>query len=55
MSLGDKIKKIYSDLTNDDFDPFTGAILLQDDGNGPYIKEWNHPSFSKPTDEQLTD
>ena len=55
MSLDSKIKKIYSDITDDDFDPFTGTILLQDDGNGAYIKEWNHPSLSKPTDEQLED
>ena len=55
MSLAAKIKKIYSDITEDDFDPFTGTILLQDDGNGAYIKKWEHPSLSKPTDEQLAD
>ena len=55
MSLAAKIKKIYSDITDDDFDPFTGTILLQNDGNGAYIKEWKHSSLSKPTDEQLAD
>ena len=23
------------------------------DGKGDYIKEWNHPTLPKPTDEQL--
>lgn len=56
MSLFAKIKKIYPDLTNDDFST-EGTILLQNDsdGKGDYIKEWNHPSLSKPTDEQLAD
>ena len=54
MSLFAKIKKIYPDLTNDDFSP-EGTILLQNDndGKGDYIREWKHPSLSKPTDEQL--
>lgn len=30
-------------------------ITLQhdSDGKGDYIKEWNHPTLSKPTEEQL--
>jgi hypothetical protein len=24
------------------------------DGKGDYIKEWNHPTFKKPTDEELS-
>jgi len=28
-------------------------ILLQDDGQGPYIKEWNLPNVSQPTQEDL--
>jgi hypothetical protein len=31
---------------------FTSDVLLQDDGNGAYIKEWNL-SIAKPTLEQL--
>jgi XkdW protein. len=56
MSLFAKIKKIYPDLTDNDFSP-EGTILLQNDndGKGDYIKEWKHPSLSKPTDEQLAD
>ena len=55
LSLNQKIKKLYPILTNDDFDPETGTILLQNDsdGKGDYIKSWNHPSLSKPTQSQL--
>ena len=55
LSLNQKIKKLYSSLTNDDFDPETGTILLQNDsdGKGDYIKSGNHPSLSKPTQSQL--
>lgn len=58
MSLVDKIKKIYPSLTSEDFDVTAkGTILIQNDsdGKGDYIKEWNHPSLSKPTDKQLAD
>ena len=32
---------------------FTTDVLLQDDGQGAYIKEWNISSVDKPTDSQL--
>ena len=51
-----KIKTLYSDLTDKDFDQMNGGtILLQNDtdGKGDYIKSWNHPSLSKPTQSQL--
>ena len=32
---------------------FTSDVLLQDDGQGAYIKEWNISGVSKPTDSQL--
>ena len=32
---------------------FTKDVLLQDDGQGAYIKEWNISGVSKPTDSQL--
>ena len=54
--LGEKIKKIYSDLTDDDMNPMQGGtITLQNnsDGKGDFIAEWNHPSLSKPTQSQL--
>jgi hypothetical protein len=55
MELIDKIKSIYQELTLEDFSPFGGTIILQDDsdGKGPYIKEWNHPTLPRPTDEEL--
>ena len=51
----EKIKSIYPELTDADFAPITGTIALQNDsdGKGNYIKEWNHPTLAKPTDEQL--
>jgi len=55
MTLYDKIIKIYPTLTQADFMPITGTILLQNDsdGKGDYIKEWNHPTLARPTEEQL--
>jgi len=53
--LIDKIKEIYPQLTDIDFDNWQGTIMLQNDsdGRGYYIKAWNHPTLSKPTDEEL--
>jgi hypothetical protein len=53
MTLYKKIVTIYPELLNFDF--ASGIITLQNDsnGHGDYIKEWNHPTFSRPTDEQL--
>jgi hypothetical protein len=51
-----KVKTIYPSLTNDDFSPsITATIYLQNDsdGKGDYIKEWNHPTLARPTDEEL--
>jgi hypothetical protein len=55
MTLYEKIKTLYTDLTNADFAPTTGTIMLQNDsdGKGDYIKEWNHPTLARPTDEEL--
>ena len=53
--LYEKIKQLYPSLTNDDFSPSRGTILLQDDsdGKGAYIAKWEHPTLAKPTDEEL--
>ena len=55
MSLYEKITAIYPQLTVEDFYPVTGTIILQDDsdGKGLGIKEWRHPTLTKPTEEQL--
>ena len=55
MNLIQKIKQIHPLLTDADFMPITGTIMLQNDsdGKGDYIKSWNHPTLTKPTEEQL--
>ena len=52
MNLYEKIKAIYPELTDNDF---MTVITLQNDsdGKGDYIKEWNHPTLARPTEEQL--
>ena len=54
MTLYEKITTLYTELTDADFAP-EGTIMLQNDSdsNGDYIKEWNHPTLAKPTQEQL--
>ena len=51
MSLYDKIKQMYPELTNNDF---MTVITLQNDsdGRGDYIAKWEH-TLPRPTDEQL--
>ena len=53
--LYEKIKQLYSSLTDVDFSPSTGTILLQNnsDGKGDYIAKWEHPTLPRPTDEEL--
>jgi len=52
MTLVQKIISIYSSLTSDDF--FETIIVQNDsDGNGDYIKSWNHPTLTRPTQAQL--
>jgi len=51
--LFEKIKTIYPSLTDADFNPIRGTILLQNDGEGDYIAKWEHPDFPKPTEDQL--
>jgi hypothetical protein len=51
----EKIKSLYPSLTDADFDPSKGTILLQNDsdGKGDYIAKWEHPTLPRPTDEEL--
>ena len=51
--LYQKIKTIYPDLSDADFDKYS---TLQNDsyGKGDYIAKWEHPTLPRPTDEQLT-
>ena len=50
----EKIISIYPKLKPEDFGP-RGTILLQNDsdGKGDYIAKWEHPTLTRPTDEEL--
>ena len=52
MTLPEKIKALYPELTDTDF---MTVITLQNDsdGRGDYIAKWEHPTLPRPTDEQL--
>lgn len=43
---------LYPSLQDKDFDQY---VILQDDsdGQGAYIAKWEHPTLSRPTDEEL--
>ena len=49
--LSTKVKE-YAKANGVENVDFSQDVLLQDDGQGPYIKEWNL-AIAKPTDEQL--
>ncbi len=52
MNLYEKVMAIYPALTERDF--MTTITLQNDsDGKGDYIAAWEHPTFAKPTAEQL--
>ena len=53
MTLYEKIKTIYTELTESDFRPIGGTIRLEDAGEGSYIAKWEHPTLARPTKEQL--
>jgi hypothetical protein len=55
MTLYEKIISLYPELTINDFMGFTATIQLQNDsdGKGDYIAKWEHPTLTKPTEEQL--
>ena len=52
MNLYERIMALYPELTTQDF---MTTIRLQNDsdGKGDYIAAWEHPTFAKPTAEQL--
>jgi len=50
--LSTKIKKYLAANNVNEVD-FLTDVLLQDDGSGVYIKEWNVSGVTKPTDTQL--
>ena len=54
MTLYEKIITLYSELEAQNFGPH-GTIRLQNDsdGQGDYIAKWEHPTYTRPTQEQL--
>ena len=52
MTLYEKVKALYPELQDMDF---MTVITLQDDsdGRGAYIAKWDHPTFPRPTEEEL--
>jgi hypothetical protein len=52
MTLYEKIKDLYPSLEDKDF---MTTIRLQNDsdGKGDYIAKWEHPTYARPTAEQL--
>ena len=54
MTLFEKIKNIYPEFSENDLSPIGGVILQNDsDGKGDYIAKWEHPTYPRPTNEQL--
>lgn len=52
IDLVDRITSIYPELKDSDF--FDTIIVMDNsDGNGQYIAQWNHPTLSQPTQEEL--
>ena len=51
MDLFTQITTVYPELTDADFTPMSGSILLRDDGDGvQYIAKWE---YSKPIPDGL--
>ena len=52
MTLYGKILQLRPNLQDADF---VNTIVLQNDsdGNGDYIAQWNHPTETQPTQEEL--
>ena len=44
MTLAEKLIEAMPELTLDDFHPYKGTIVLQDDsdGQGAYIRQWDY-------------
>jgi hypothetical protein len=52
MTLVEKIKQLRPNINDNDF--YTVIIIQNDsDGKGDYIKSWNHPTETQPTQEEL--
>lgn len=54
MTLYEKILAIYPELSSYDFENEDIVLQNNSDGSGDYIAKWEHPTLTKPTDEQLS-
>ena len=45
--------KLYLEANSKTWDDTKVSLQNNSDGNGDYIKEWNHPSETQPTAEEL--
>ena len=50
--LQQRLLTLYPQLKTDT-DSWLDSIVIQNDGQGDYIKHWSHPTLAKPTEEQL--
>jgi hypothetical protein len=53
MTLVEKIKAIYPELTDSDFEYNKIYLRNDSDGKGDYIAKWEHPTYPQPTQAQL--
>jgi len=49
MNLASKIMKLKPSLTNDDFHPETGTILIMSENGVESIEKWEHKTVSQPS------
>ena len=49
MSLASKIMKLETSLTDDDFHPETGTILVANNNGVETIEKWEHLTVTQPT------
>ena len=53
MILADKIVEIYPELSGTNFIKIGIIVQNDSDGKGDYIAKWEHPTLSKPTEDEL--
>ena len=53
MTLVEKIISIYPELEGIPFSRVDIIVQNDSDGKGDYIKSWNHPTLTQPTQSQL--
>ena len=52
MILPEKIRNFYTEITDFEFDRYI-VVQNDSDGRGDYIAKWEHPTLTRPTQEQL--